>query len=50
MNPDGATCKSQLVENSGKIYGVRADGKIVTGEIALTTLKDGALEYKELVK
>jgi hypothetical protein len=50
LGPDGAMCQSQLVENSGKIYAVDADGKMVTGEILLTTLSDGALEYKELVK
>jgi N-acetylmuramoyl-L-alanine amidase CwlA len=50
LGSDGAMYQSQLVENSGKIYAVDADGKMVTGEIILSTLKDGSLEYKELVK
>ena len=50
LGPDGAMCTSQLVENSGKIYAVDADGKMVTGEIVLTTLSDGALQYKGLSK
>lgn len=50
LGPDGAMCASQLVENSGKIYAVDADGKMVTGEILLSTLSDGALIYKGLVK
>ena len=48
LGPDGAMCESQLVENSGKIYAVDADGKMVTGEILVSTLSDGALEYKGL--
>ena len=48
LGPDGAMCKSQLVENSGKIYAVDADGKLVTGEILVSSLSDGALEYKGL--
>jgi len=50
LGPDGAMCTSQLVANSGKIYAVDADGKMVTGEILLSTLSDGALIYKGLVK
>ena len=50
LGPDGAMCTSQLVESSGKIYAVDADGKMVTGEIVLTTLSDGALQYKGLSK
>ena len=50
LGPDGAMCTSQLVADSGKIYAVDADGKMVTGEIVLTTLSDGALEYKGLSK
>jgi len=49
IGPDGAMCTSQLVANSGKIYAVNADGKMVTGEILLSTLSDGALVYKGLV-
>lgn len=41
-------CQSQLVENSGKIYAVDAEGKMITGEILVSTLSDGALEYKGL--
>jgi len=48
LGPDGAMCKSQLVVNSDKIYAVDKDGKMVTGEVSLTTLSDGALEYKGL--
>ena len=48
LGSEGAMCKSQLVENSGKIYAVDADGKMVTGEILVSSLSDGALEYKGL--
>ncbi len=48
LGPDGAMCQSKLVENAGKIYAVNADGEMVTGEILLSTLSDGALEYKGL--
>lgn len=48
LGPDGAMCQSQLVENSGKIYAVDSDGKMVTGKVTLSTLSDGALEYKGL--
>ena len=48
LGPGGAMCQSQLVENSGKIYAVDADGKMVTGKILLSTLSDGALKYKGL--
>ena len=48
LEPDGAMCKSQLVLNSGKIYAVDAGGKMITGEILVSTLSDGALEYKGL--
>lgn len=50
LGPDGAMCKSQFVANSGKIYAVDADGKMVTGEILVSTLSDGALEYKGLAQ
>lgn len=50
LGADGAMCTSQLVANSGKIYAVDADGKMVTGEILISTLSDGALVYKGLVK
>lgn len=48
LGPDGVMCQSQLVENSGKIYAVDAGGKMVTGEILVSSLSDGALEYKGL--
>ena len=50
LGSDGAMCKSQLVENSGKIYAVDADGKMVTGEILVSSLSDGALQYKGLIE
>lgn len=50
LGPDGAMCTSQLVADSGNIYAVDAEGKMVTGEIVLTTLSDGALQYKGLSK
>ena len=43
-------CKSQLVENSGKIYAVDADGKMVTESLILMPDQDGALQYPKLVK
>lgn len=46
LDSNGVMCKSQLVENSGKIYAVDANGKMVTGEIVLSTLGDGSLDYK----
>lgn len=48
LGPDGAMCKSQLVADSGKVYAVDADGKMVTGKILLSTLNDGALCYNGL--
>lgn len=48
LSADGSMCKSQLVENSGKIYAVDANGKMVTGEVMLSTLADGSLQYKGL--
>ncbi len=50
LGPDGALCRSQLVASSGKIYAVDPAGKMVTGEIRLSTLLDGSLRYLELVK
>lgn len=47
LGADGVMCKSRLIESSGKIYAVDADGKMVTGEILLSTLSDGALQYKD---
>ena len=48
LGPDGAMCQSQLVANSGKIYAVDKDGKIITEPVTLTPDQDGALEYKGL--
>lgn len=50
LGPDGIMCKSQLVENSGKIYAVDADGKMITETVMLTPDQDGALQYPGLVK
>jgi len=50
LGNDGAMCKSQFVADSGKIYAVDADGKMVTGEILVSSLSDGALEYKGLAQ
>lgn len=50
LGPDGAMCQSQLVTNSGKIYAVDADGKMVTEPLTLTPDQDGALQYPGLVK
>lgn len=49
LGPDGSMCKSQLVENSGKIYAVDVEGKMGTGEVLVSALSGGALEYKGLV-
>ncbi len=43
-------CKSQLVENSEKIYAIDADGKMITEPVTLTPNHDGALQYPGLVK
>ena len=45
LGPDGAMCQSQLVENSGKIYAVDSDGKMLTEPVKLTPDQDGALQY-----
>lgn len=45
LGSDGAMCQSQLVENSGKIYAVDAEGKMITEPITLTPDQDGALQY-----
>lgn len=50
LGPDGAMCQSQFVANQGKIYAVDKDGKMVTGEILISTLSDGSLEYKGLAR
>nr|WP_288827437.1 N-acetylmuramoyl-L-alanine amidase [uncultured Clostridium sp.] len=50
LGPDGAMCQSQLVENSGKIYAVDAEGKMITEPVKLTPDQDGALQYPGLVK
>ena len=48
LGPDGAMCQSQLVADSEKIYAVDANGKMVTGDILVSTLSDGALQYNGL--
>jgi len=48
-DPYGAMCKSQRVENSGKIYAVSADGKMITEPVTLTPDRDGALQYIILI-
>ena len=48
LGPDGAMCKSQLVENSGKIYAVDADGKMITEPVTFTPDQDGALQWPGL--
>ena len=48
LGPDGAMCQSQLVENSGKVYAVDADGKMITEPVTITPDQDGALIYKGL--
>ena len=50
MNADGSMCKSQLVENSGKIYAVDAEGRVITEPVNLVPDQDGALQYPGLVK
>ena len=50
LGPDGAMCQSQLVENSGKIYAVDFDGKMITEPVMLTPDQNGALQYPRLVK
>ena len=50
LGPNGVMCRSQLVENSGKIYAVDADGKMITEAVKLTPDQDGALQYPGLVK
>ena len=50
LGPDGVMCASQLVENSGKIYAVDKDGKMITGPVTLTPDQDGALQWPGLAK
>jgi N-acetylmuramoyl-L-alanine amidase CwlA len=47
---DGVMCASQLVENSGKIYAVDKNGKMITEPVALTPDQDGALRCPGLVR
>jgi hypothetical protein len=42
-------CQSQLVENSGKIYAVDSDGKMITEPVTLKPDQDGALQYPGLL-
>lgn len=48
LGPDGAMCTSKLVTDGNKIYAVDADGKMVTGEVLVSSLNDGTLQYKGL--
>ena len=48
LNADGVMLKGTLIAESGKVYCLDGEGKMVTGEILLSTLSDGALEYKGL--
>lgn len=48
LGPDGAMCQSQLVENSGKVYAVDKDGKMITEPVTLTPNQDGALQWPGL--
>jgi len=50
LGPDGAMCKSQLVSDSGKIYAVDVDGKMITEPVTLAPDQDGALQYPELAQ
>ncbi|MGC6175362.1 N-acetylmuramoyl-L-alanine amidase [Lacrimispora sp. 38-1] len=50
LGPDGAMCKSQLVANSGKIYAVDRDGKMITEPVKLMPDQDGALQYPGLAQ
>lgn len=50
LGPDGAMCQSQLVENSGKIYAVDVDGKMITEPVTLTPDQDGTLQYPGLAE
>jgi hypothetical protein len=43
-------CQSQLVENSGKIYAVDKDGKMITEPVILTPDQDGALKWPGLAE
>ena len=43
LNADGSMCKSQLVENSGKIYAVDAEGRVITEPVKLTPDRNGSL-------
>ena len=48
LGPDGVMCQSQLVENSGKIYAVDKDGKMITEPVTLTPDQNGALQWPGL--
>ncbi len=48
LGPDGAMCQSQLVQNSGKIYAVDSNGKMITEPVTLMPDQDGALQYPGL--
>ncbi|WP_313339816.1 peptidoglycan recognition protein family protein [Lacrimispora sp.] len=48
LGPNGAMCQSQLVANSGLIYAVDSDGKMITEPVTLTPDQDGALQWPGL--
>ncbi len=48
LGPDGAMCQSQLVENSGLIYAVDSDGKMITEPVTLKPDQNGALQWPGL--
>ena len=43
-------CQSQFVANSGQIYAVDNDGKMITEPVTFTPNQDGTLQYTGLVK
>lgn len=48
LGPDVVMCKSQLVENSGKIHAVNKVGKMITKPVTLMPDDDGALKYTRI--
>lgn len=42
--------KSQMVENSGKIFAVDYDGKMITEPVKLMPNQDRALQYLRLME
>jgi hypothetical protein len=46
IGPDGAMCRSQLVAETGKVFAIDSDGKMVTEPVTLTPDQNGVLKYK----